>query len=179
MMINVKSAEPKVFITCDINKERDLCDDVLNILFSYGIEASCEYFYGRGFSVVYLEKDVDSERIVKYIVSRYVRGYWVIPIDMVCRSSYEDISRRAINAILLKGYRLPLVLIGVCRKRGNYIDSCSNLLRYVGEMIEGLGIAVVDFKNYTYILRLEIVYDKTFISVYGKENERIFKVART
>ncbi|MEM4848625.1 MAG: hypothetical protein QXM55_03225 [Ignisphaera sp.] len=177
-MIDVKSTEPRVFITCSIYKERYVCEDVMNILFSYGVEANCRWFDGKGFVVVDLGKDVDILWVVKLLVSRHVRGYWVIPIDIVCRTSYEDIVRCAINTLMLKGYRLPLSVVGVCRKRGNIIDSCSNLLRYLGERIENLGIAVVDFKGYTHVLRIEIVYDVTYISLYERKNEQMFRVRR-
>lgn len=177
-MIDVKSTEPRVFITCDIYSERYVCEDVMNILFSYGVEANCRWFDGKGFVVVDLSEDVDVFRVVKLLVSRHVRGYWVIPVDIVCRSSYEDISRCATNVIMLKGVNLPLSVVGVCRKRGNFIDSCSKLLRYVGEKIEDLGIAVVDFKGYTHVLRIEIVYDVTYISLHERENEQTFRVRR-
>lgn len=179
-MIDVKTAEPRIFITCDIYKERYVCEDVLNILFSHGIDALCEGFNGRGFSVVYLEKSmsIDVLSVARFLVLRNIRGYWVIPIDASCRASYEEIARCVVDVILLKGYSLPLQLIGVCRKRGNFIDSCSSLLRYVGERIEGLGIAVVDFRNYSYILRLEIAYDTAFISLYRRGEEHLFRVVR-
>lgn len=178
-MIDVKSAEPKIFITCDIYREKDLCEDVLNIVFSYSIKAKCIWFYGKGFSVVFLEDVVDVYKVIKYLVSRYIRGYWVLPIDRVCVSSYEDIVRCTIDVILLKYSSLPLSVIGLCRKRGGYIDSCSNLLRYVGEAIENLGIAIIDFKHYEYVLRIEVVYDKTFLSIYRKCDEPMFRIART
>uniref|UniRef100_A0A7C2VHP5 Uncharacterized protein n=1 Tax=Ignisphaera aggregans TaxID=334771 RepID=A0A7C2VHP5_9CREN len=175
-MIGVENAEPRIFITCGIHKERYVCEDVLNILYSYGIDAVCKDFSGKGFSVVYIDRSgVDVLRVVRYLVSRNVRGYWVIPIDSVCRTSYEDIARCAVNLVLSRA-SLPLRLVGVCRKRGNLIDSCSNLLRYVGDSLERLGIAVVDFKNYSYVLRIEIVYDTTFISLYEKSAESSFRV---
>lgn len=179
-MIDVKTAEPRIFITCDIYKERYVCEDVLNILFSYGVDALCRGFDGRGFSVVYLRKSapIDVLRIARLLVLRNIRGYWVIPIDASCRASYEEVARCTIDVVLLKGYSLPLRLVGVCRKRGSFIDSCSNLLRYVGERVEDLGIAVVDFRDYSYILRLEVVYDTAFISLYRRGEEHLFKVAR-
>ncbi|MCC6015802.1 MAG: hypothetical protein LM582_02015 [Desulfurococcaceae archaeon] len=177
-MMYVKSTEPRVFITCGVGKEKFVCDDVKNILFSVGVDVECRSFDGRGFVVIYFGDDVDVIKVVRILVSRYVRGYWVIPIDMVCRSSYEEVSKCAIEIILLKGLDLPLRLVGVCRKRGFAIDSCSNLLRYVGEKLESLGIAVVDFKDYDYVLRIEVVYEDTFLSLYRKEQETLFRVQR-
>ncbi|MEM4513851.1 MAG: THUMP domain-containing protein [Ignisphaera sp.] len=178
VMIDVENAEPRVFITCDIYREKYVCEDVMNILFSYGVEANCRWFHGKGFVVVDLGREVDVFRVIKFLVSRHVRGYWVIPIDIVCRSRYEDVTKCITNVIMLKGVNLPLSVVGVCRKRGNFIDSCSRLLRYVGEKIEDLGIAVVDFKGYTHVLRVEIVYETTYISLYERKDEQMFKVHR-
>lgn len=177
-MINVKSTEPCIFITCDIRSEEALCREVLDVLFSYGIDAKCLWFYGVGVVIIYLKNCHDTYTIVKHIISRNVRGYWVIPIDFVCSTRYEHIMRCAINSILLKELKLPIRIIGRCRKRGNFIDSCSSLLKYVGNVIESLGIAIVDFHNYDYVMRIEIVYENTFISVYRKIDENLFRVRR-
>jgi tRNA(Ser,Leu) C12 N-acetylase TAN1 len=177
-MMFVKSAEPRVFITCDVGKEEVVCDDVKNILFTIGVDVECRSFGGKGFAVVYLGGDIDVFKVVRTLVSRFVRGYWVIPIDKVCRSSYEEVAKCATEVVLLKDSGLPLHLVGVCRKRGFAIDSCSNLLRYVGEKLESLGIAVVDFKDYDYVLRIEVVYEDTFLSLYRKEQETLFRVQR-
>ncbi|MEM1541052.1 MAG: THUMP domain-containing protein [Ignisphaera sp.] len=177
-MIDVKVTEPMIMITCGIGNEESVCSEVLDILFSYGIEARCSWFSGRGFVVVYMERQLNVYTVVRYIVSRNVRGYWVIPIDFVCSTSYEHIARSVVDAILLKGYRLPIKAIGRCRKRGNIIDSCSSLLRYIGNIIENLGIAVIDFRNYEYIIRIEVVYENTFISIYSRSDENLFRIKR-
>jgi len=136
-----------IIVTCGVGKEKFVCDDVKNILFSVGVDVECRSFDGRGFVVIYFGDDVDVIKVVRILVSRYVRGYWVIPIDMVCRSSYEEVSKCAIEIILLKGLDLPLRLVGVCRKRGFAIDSCSNLLRYVGEKIRVLRYSCCRFQG--------------------------------
>lgn len=172
-------AEPRVFITCDIHAEKSLCEEVMNILFGYGIEAYCRWFPGRGFVVVHIGGEIDAHKVVKYLVSRHIRGYWVVPVDSVCRASYEDVARSVLNVVLLKASSLPIRIVGVCRKRGNAVDSCSNLLKYVGEYVERLGVAIVDFRGYTHIVRIEIVYDIALVSLYRSDEEEGFRVFRS
>lgn len=178
-MINVKGSEHlKVIVTTDIGLERFACIDIENIFMFSSINIFCISLENHGISVVLSPDPVDPFHIAKVIVSRHVRGYWAIPIQRVCKALYEDIVKASTELIFLLNVHRPVKIIGVCRKRGWYIDSCSSLLKYIGNFIESIDIAEVDFHNYEYILRIEIIQNIAGLTIYRKEDEKLFKIKK-
>lgn len=178
-MIDVKSSEHIIgIVTGKIGLESDICQDVMNVLIFIDRGFSCRPLFGRGISIIYSDKKFsDSLTIVKTLLQHSIKGFWIIPIDVVCRASYEDIAHCSLELILTKRIdRYPPKILGKCRKRGNYIDSCSSLLRYVGNYIEMIGIGEVDFKRYEYILRIEIIDNIAGISIYRRDLESLFRI---
>lgn len=178
-MIGVKGAENlKLIITTDVGLEKLVCIDVENIFLLSSIAISCMPLENSGISAILSTESVDPFYLAKVISSRYVRGYWAIPIQRVCRASYEEITKASIELLLLSTVNRPSRIIGICRKRGWYVDSCSSLLRYVGNMIESLGIAEVDFHSYEYVLRIEIVQNIAGLTLYRRGYEDLFKIRK-
>ncbi len=180
-MIDVKSSEHVIgIVTGKVGLENDICQDVMNILIFIGRDFGCRPLFGKGLSIIYSGRRFsDSLIIVKALVQHNIRGFWIIPIDIVCKASYEDIAHRSLELILTKKIdRYPPKIIGKCRKRGNYIDSCSSLLKYVGNYIEMTGIADIDFREYEYILRIEIINDVAGLSLYRRDVEPLFRIRK-
>lgn len=168
----------KLIITTDVGLEKLLCIDVENVLLLYSANISCTPLESSGVSVVLSAESVDPFHLVRIVTSRHVRGYWAIPIQRVCRASYEDVAKASIELMLLSTVKRPVKAVGMCRKRGRYIDSCTSLLRYVGGALESLGLMNVDFHDYEYILRVEVVYEVAGLTLYRKEDEVQFRIRK-
>lgn len=179
-MIGVKSAEMlRLIVTTDVGFEKFICMDIENILLMSSIEgASCLPLENHGISAILSTDPVDPFYLARIIASRYIRGYWAIPIQRVCRASYEDIVRASIELLFFSVDQRPVKIVGLCKKRGWYIDSCSSLLKYVGNAIESLGIAEVDFHSYEYTLRIEVIYEVAGLTIYRRGDEKLFKIKR-
>ncbi len=178
-MIDVKSSEHIIgIVTGKIGLENDICQDIMNVLIFIDRGFSCRPLLGRGISIIYSDKKLsDTLTIVRTLVQHNIKGFWIIPIDIVCRASYEDIAHCSLELILTKRInRYPIRILGKCRKRGNYIDSCSSLLKYVGSYIEMIGIVEVDFQKYEYILRIEVIDNIAGISIYRRDIESLFRI---
>lgn len=155
-----------------------LCSDVENVFLLQSINIYCIPFENVGISAVIAADSIDPIHLARVATSRYIRGYWAIPIQRVCRASYEDIARTSIDLLLLSTVSRPVKAIGMCRKRGRYIDSCTSLLRYIGNIVESLDLVDVDFRNYEYILRIEVVQDIAGLALYRREDEELFRIRR-
>ncbi|MEM0026718.1 MAG: THUMP domain-containing protein [Ignisphaera sp.] len=177
-MIGVKSADLKAIATTDIDIEHEACEDIENALAFFFTGVRCEPIERSGIVLVYAEKDYDPLQIVRNLVRSNIRCYWAIPIYTTCKTSYEDITKCVLEFLLLSNIPKPIKLIFKCRKRGWSIDSCSKLLRYLGQIIEALDIAEIEFKKPEYVVRLEILGELTGISFYSIESEKEFRVAR-
>ncbi|MEL9939604.1 MAG: THUMP domain-containing protein [Ignisphaera sp.] len=177
-MIGVKSADLKAIATTDIDVEHEACEDIENALAFSFAGVRCEPIERGGVVLVYAEKDYDPLQIVKTLVRNNIRCYWVIPIHATCKTSYEDISKCVLELLLLSNVSKPIKLVFKCRKRGWSIDSCSKLSRYLGQLIEALGIAEIEFRKPEHVVRIEILGELTGISFYSIEFEKEFRVAR-
>ncbi len=179
MVIGIRSTENlKLIITTDVGLEKLLCSDVENAFLLHYINISCIPLENSGISVVLSSDPVDPFHLARVVTSRYVRGYWAIPIQRVCKASYEEIAKASIELLLLTTASKPIKTVGICRKRGWYIDSCSSLLRYIGNIIESLNIAEVDFHNYEYIFRIEVIQDIAGLTLYRRADAELFRIKR-
>ena len=176
-MIVVKGTEPRLLLTTRIGKERATSEEVVSALFDIDPEVYVEPLDNRGLLVVYSQIKDPFALIDALITKRVSRVFNAIPVDTSCTARYEDICRSCIELVLLRGFRLPIRFIALCRKRGWEVDSCSRLVRYVGETIEKLGIGEVEFKHYDYILRIEVVDNKAFLSLYERWRDSLTRIS--
>ncbi len=175
-MIDVKGSEPRLFITTVFGREDVAALEVESALLDMCPDIVAEYSKRKGVVVVFSKICSDPYAMLLRLRSRGASAIrWAIPLRSYVRARYEDIRKACCETVLLYPYPKPIKVVGVCRKRGWYIDSCSHLLRYVGEHLESLGVAEVDFRNYEHVLRIEIVEDIAFISVYRRHDERLLR----
>ncbi len=168
--------EPKLFATTRIGREVAAAEEIENAFLGLGIEVLTEAYERRGIVIVKAPKEADPLELVGILRSRAPsRVYWCLPINMVVETSYENIARGCTELVLLSKFAKPFRLICICRKRGNYIDSCSRLTRVVGDQLEKLGLAEVDFRAYEYVLRIEILDRYSYLSLYKRSEEPLFR----
>ncbi len=175
----VKGSEPLLLITTSVGKENVLAEELENALFLEVPELRVKPLHRRGLVLVYGRKQgLEVARILDILRSKRVsRALWAIPIDLRCRAAYEDIKKSAVELIMFKLSGLPVLILCKCRKRGINIDSCSRLCRYLGEHLEALGIAVVDFRKYDYVLRIEIIDEDALLTIYERGKEKAFRIS--
>ncbi len=175
-MIDVKGSEPRLFITTVFGREAVAALEVESALLDMCPDIVAEYSRRKGIVVAFSKICSDPYAMLLRLRSRGASAVrWAIPLKSHARARYEDIRKVCYEIVLLYPYSKPIKVVGVCRKRGWYIDSCSRLLRYVGEHLESLGIAEVDFKGYEHVLRIEIVEDIALLSIYRKHEEKLFR----
>jgi len=176
----VKDSElaPRLLITTFIGRERRVGEDVMNALFFKLKRIEVVPLVRRGIVIVFSEPDCDPWHMLNALRSLHIAGaFWAIPVERYAVARYEYIARECMELVLTKPQHLPVTFIALCRKRGNYIDSCSRLCRFVGQRIESLGVAEVDFRSYEYVLRIEIVDDRAYISMYRRSDEPMLRIS--
>lgn len=175
-VIDVNKAEHlRVILTTRVRREDLACTDVENVLFLYG-GVTCKPITGVGIALVFTSYRASPHELAKLLASRNVRAHWAIPVDLACRASYEDVYRGALNLLLAAELRRPLKLVGRCRRRGTTLDSCSRLLKFVGERLEALGLVEVLYSGYDYVLRIELLERLAALSLYHRDEEEAFRV---
>jgi len=165
------SEPPRLLITTVYGKERRVIEEIENVVLrELSVLPRCEVVYG-GLILVYGGFD---PRQALQTLSKYRLSFVgsVVPVDVAVRASYECISRAVRELIFLQPVRRPIKILGVCRKRGRSIDSCSRLLKYIGEHLESLGIVEVDFDSYEYVIRIEVVDELALVTLH-KRDERL------
>jgi len=176
MMIGVKGSEPRLFITTVFGREAVAALEVESTLLDMCPDVVAEYSKRKGIVVVFSKVCDNPYAMLLRLRSRGASAIrWAIPLRGYIRAQYEDIKKACHEIVLLYPYPKPIKMVGVCRKRGWYIDSCSRLLRYVGEHLENLGIAEIDFRNYEHVLRIEIVEDTAFLAIYRRHEEKLLR----
>ncbi|HIP56576.1 MAG TPA: hypothetical protein EYH02_00680 [Ignisphaera aggregans] len=175
-MIEVKGSEPRLLITTVFGREAMAALEVESALLDMCRDVVVEYRRRKGLVIVFSSVCRDPYSMVLRLRARGCSAIrWAIPLQSYVRSRYEDIRRACRDIVMFYPERKPIILVGICRKRGWYIDSCTRLLKFVGEDLESLGIAEVDFKRYSYVLRIEIVDDVAFLSLYRRSDEHLFR----
>jgi tRNA(Ser,Leu) C12 N-acetylase TAN1 len=177
-MISVKSSELKLIATTSIDLEHEACEDIENVLVFIVSSVRCIPLERGGVVLVYTDDGYDPLKLIKTLVQSDVRCFWIYPVYKACRASYEDVLKCSLELLLQSSVSKPIRLLGKCRKRGVYIDSCSNLLKYVMPFLESLNIVSVDFKRPEYILRIEVVGSIAALSLYPASIENTFRVKR-
>jgi len=179
-VIVVKDSElvPRLLVTTGIGRERRVCEDITNALFFRNEPVEVRPLERRGLVIVYSCRSCDPWALVHALRGAGIAGaFWAIPIQRSVPARYEYVARGCLDLVLLELEKHPVRIVAVCRKRGNYIDSCSRLCRYVGEYLERLGIIEVDFRRYEYILRIEIVDSDAHLSIYRRDQIHLLRLS--
>ncbi len=169
-MILVKGSElhtqSTLFITTTFDKEELVAEDLMNLLIPYDQNIIVTPYRRRGIVVVTSQApELDLRRLYSLVLNfrpRHIAS--VVPILRIARALYEEIKKSLYEIILLTPIKKPFKFVILCRKRGFSIDSCSKVKRFVGSFLEDLGLVDVDFKNYEYFVRIEILDDRAYIS---------------
>ena len=177
-VMKVKGSEPIAIATTRVGKEGALAKELENALFLSVRNLVVLPLERRGIVIVFGEREsVDVASIPRLVKSRGVtRASWIIPVDCCTIARYECVRKASMHLVLTKLRNLPVKMVCRCRKRGLEIDSCSKLCRFVGSLLEDLGLVEVDFRRFDYVLRIEIVDAYAYLSLYQREAEREFRI---
>lgn len=127
--------------------------------------------------MVLVYSEIDQDRLFEEIMRRppYTASR-VVKIDTCSKSNTDDIVRAAID-ICGKKLRRDIDRARVeCIKRGTYVKSCRTVEIAVGISIERMGIAVIDLKNPSRVIKIEIIDDKAYIGIMRPKTDRVHRI---
>jgi tRNA(Ser,Leu) C12 N-acetylase TAN1 len=84
----------------------------------------------------------------------------IIPVDSLIKSDIDAISKEAVRLTNRGQHRVAVV----CKRRGRVIASSSKVEAFVGQVLKLKG-HIIDLKNPDIIIRIDIIGERTTISV--------------
>ncbi|NPA96095.1 MAG: hypothetical protein GXO32_00655 [Crenarchaeota archaeon] len=175
--MKVKGSEPIAIATTRVGREKALAKELENALLLEVEELKVVPMERMGLVIVFgrCASGIEVHKIAR--ARGVAQAFWIIPVDVCTVARYEDVRRASLELVLVKARGLPIKLLCKCRKRGMNIDSCSRLCRFVGELLESLGVVEIDFKGFEYVLRIEIVKECAYLSLYRRNEEQTFRLS--
>lgn len=165
---------PKLVVTARVGKEDSVKRELEDLFYKLDPSVRVEKTSYR--DVILVFSTIDQERLFEEIMRRppYTASR-VIKIDTCTKSNIDDIVRTTID-ICGKRLRRDIDRVRVeCIKRGTHIESCRTVEIAVGISIERMGIAMIDLKNPSRVIKIEIMGDKAYIGIMRPGTDRVHR----
>ncbi|MEM4970982.1 MAG: THUMP domain-containing protein [Sulfolobales archaeon] len=169
---------PKIIITAKAGKEDRVKEELEDLL--YKLDPNILVKKTRYRDLLEIFSRVDADRLFREIRERPpYASLRAVKVDLCIDTEIKKIIDTCIELLKRVSEKGERKIRVECSKRGSYVESCKAIEIAVGTAIERSGIAKIDLKKPTDVIKIEIIDDLAYIGVMHPGSDKLHRIDRS